>query len=378
MHLLRGNPILEPDGGESPQKSPGYVPADMCLAQRNVRAPSLPFPSLPRTAGPGQAPGNTAAARIAPQQRLLTQITSFFGGLRVRCLPAGPPPLPQRAHGTSGGGGVRRGGERGPGRAPTAATKRTISTPLYLRAEVTGGMSSPAGKRSLGGDTPAPQGSLPGPRSLPRPPGAARCARSPALRQGLRGWPGAASPPPRTACGADSGAAACPPAACRAVITCPPAAHTAVTCYPPGCCYLTAALVARPPHSPARPVPPRAAAGTCAAAPPPPRLWTGLLNGNRTKHRWPRPLRRPPAPIGRAARPPNLDPLCHWSAARSGSAHKGAGRGRCPGRGRDAQLWCRAGRGARLGLQRPGGLAAARRSHWLRSARRVMTSLRAG
>lgn len=103
-------------------------------------------------------------------------------------------------------------GERGPGRASTGTTKCTVSTPLYLSVEVTGGMSSlqPCGSRRCRcgeaqprGDTLAPQG----------PPGRARCPARPELR-GAHGLPGsakgsedgrAASPLPRTACGPPAG-----------------------------------------------------------------------------------------------------------------------------------------------------------------------------
>lgn len=169
-------------------------------------------PSLPRTAGPGQAAGRHGSAAqlalIPPQQHLLTLITSFLG-VRGFLPPGGAAACSsQRAHGSSPGGA----GERGPGRARTITTKYTISTPLYLSVEVTGGMSSmqPCGSRRCRcreaqprGDTPAPQG----------PPGRARCPARPELR-GAHGLLGsakgsedgrAASPLPRTACGPTAG-----------------------------------------------------------------------------------------------------------------------------------------------------------------------------
>lgn len=220
-------------------------------------------PSLPRTAGPGQAAGRHGSAAqpalIPPQQRLLTLITSFLGVMGF--LPPGGAAAcsSQRAHGSSPGGV----GERGPGRARTTTTKCTISTQLHLSVEVTGGMSSmqPCGSRRCHcreaqprGDTPAPQG----------PPGRARCPARPELRgahsllgsaKGSRGWPGRLPSAPHCLRG-DSGAAVCPAAACRAVITCLAVAYTAVTSYPPDY-YLPAALVTPPPRAP-----PTAAAGT--------------------------------------------------------------------------------------------------------------------
>lgn len=264
-------------------------------------------------------------------------------------------------------------GERGPGRARTMTTKRTISTPLYLhlprRPEGWAARSPAAAGGAAAGSAapgwhPRPAGS-PGPRSPPRPPELRGALGLLGSAKGCEDGR-AASPLLRTACG--------PPARLLPVRLLPARLLLPVGLLPTRLLPVTRLTVAtcRPrslsPPCPS-PAPTTAGAGTCAAAPPPPCVWSGLLNGNRTKHRWPRPLHRPPAPIGRAGRPPNLDPLCHWPAARSGSAHKGPGGGLCPGRGRDAQLWCRVGWGARVGLQPPGGLAAARRCHWLGSAR---------
>lgn len=69
----------------------------------------LPFPFLPRTAGPGQAPGRHGSAaqpaRIPPRQRLLPLITSFSG-----VMGSLPP-----------GGAAASGSQRAPGSSPGCA-----------------------------------------------------------------------------------------------------------------------------------------------------------------------------------------------------------------------------------------------------------------
>lgn len=193
------------------------------------RAGHLPFPSLQGQARPW---GHRAAqpARFRPQQRPLTPITPFLvtGSVPPGGAAASSPSASRQ--------------QRGPGRARTITAQRTISTPLYLSAEVTGGMSSSAaaggaaaGKRSLG-VTPPPRRD-PGPRSLPRPHGAARCARPAGLRQRVRGWPGRLPCAPHCL-RADSGAAA----ACS-VAACLQGCYYLSGCYLHGCHLLLARLL---------------------------------------------------------------------------------------------------------------------------------------
>lgn len=116
MHLLRGNSILEPDRGESPQNRRGTC-LQTCVcraaAQRNVRALPGPgtFPSPHGRARPG--PWETQQRRAAgPDSAPAAPINAnnFISGAyglfaRRRGL------RPQRAHGSSpgGAGGARPG-----------------------------------------------------------------------------------------------------------------------------------------------------------------------------------------------------------------------------------------------------------------------------
>lgn len=335
------------------------------------RAGHLRLPS--RTAGPGPAPGtHRAAPRTGPAPAPAAPINADNSIWGYGFVPPGGAAA-SSASSTGGAGGARPGPS-----TDNNNTTHNIHTALPIcrgnrrdeRAAALRQQEVPLRGSAASGWYPRPAGS-PGPRSLPRPPGAARCARPPGLRQRLRGWLGRLPCAPHCL-RADSGADACSVAACLQ------GCYYLSGCYLHGCHLLLARLLLPAGHARCPPPPRTAAAGTCAAVPPPLRVWTGLLNGNRTKHRRPRPLHRPPAPIGRAARPPNLDPPCHWPAARFGPAHKGAGGGRCPGRGRDAQLWCRVGWGAHAGLHPPAGLAVARGCHWPGSARAEGRGARGG
>lgn len=367
--------------GEIASKSAGYVPADMCLQGSGTKecpspaaAGHLPFPARPGQARPWETRQRRAAGPDPTPAALLTLITSFLGVMGF--LPPGGAAASssQRAHGSSPGGA---GGARPGPSADNNNKTHNIHTALPIcrgnrrdeqHAAPAAAGGAAAGKRSLGVTPP--------PRRVPRAalaaPPARSCAVHTASRSPRRG-PRMAGPPPL----------------CPAL----PAGRQRGCCLS-GCClqgcyYLSGCCLHGCYLLPARPLP-------AGRAPyPPPRAPHGgrrYLSGRAASParmdraaQW-QPNKTPPAtpppPPARAhwprPRPPNLDPLCHWSAARFGPAHIGAGGGRCPGRGRDAQLWCRVGWGARVGLQPPGGLAVTRRCHWLGSARAEGPGARGG